>query len=375
MSDDILFDATTLNDLELDNRAGLAPMTRVSATADGRATEQMARYYAKFAEGGFSFLVTEGVYTDDTYSQGYLNQPGLVTEDHVEAWTQVTDAVHDFDTPIVAQLMHAGAQVQENPNVESDETIAPSAVQPDGEKSEAYGGSGEYAVPREATLDDLDAVREGFVESATNAVEAGFDGVEIHSANGYLLNEFLAADANQRDDEYGGAPEARVRFPAEVVSAVVEAVPDEFVVGVRVSQTKVTDDSYEWVEGVDAAAVFFEELSAAGADYVHTVDSDAAGPTFGEDGPSLAETAVEYVTDETVVVANGGLGDPDAARAAVDSGADLVTLGTSALANPDWPARVAADADLDQFDPAAFLAPTASISDHETPTDIPTADD
>ncbi|WP_396611151.1 HisA/HisF-related TIM barrel protein [Haloferax sp. S1W] len=375
MSDDVLFDTVTLNDLTLRNRAGLAPMTRVSATADGRATERMAHYYAKFADGGFSFLVTEGVYTDDAYSQGYLNQPGLVTDAHVEAWTQVTDAVHDHDTPIFAQLMHAGAQTQGNPYTDGEETIAPSAVQPDGEKSEAYGGSGEYAVPREATPDDLETVREGFVESATNAVEAGFDGVEIHAANGYLLNEFLAADSNQRDDEYGGAPVDRVRFPAEVVSAVVEATPDEFVVGVRVSQTKVTDDSYEWVEGEDAAAVFFRKFAAAGADYIHTVDANAADPTFGSDGPSLADAAAEYAPDDTVIVANGGLGDPDAARTAVESGADLFTLGTSALANPDWPSRVAAGDERDQFDPAHFLAPAATISDHEVPTDTPPADD
>ncbi|ELZ87770.1 FMN oxidoreductase protein [Haloferax elongans ATCC BAA-1513] len=375
MSDDVLFDAATLNDLTLDNRAGLAPMTRVSATADGRATEEMARYYAKFGDGGFSFLVTEGVYTDDTYSQGYLNQPGLVTEDHVEAWTQVTDAVHDTDTPIFAQLMHAGAQTQGNPYTDDGDTIAPSAVQPNGEKSEAYGGSGEYAVPREATHDDLDEARAGFVAAAENAAEAGFDGVEIHSANGYFLNEFLSADANRRDDEYGGDPEDRVRFPAEVVAAVAEAVPDEFVVGVRVSQTKVTDDSYEWPEGTDAAEVFFRELSAAGADYVHTVDANTAEPTFGADGPSLAEAAATYATDDTVIVANGGLGDPDAARTAVESGADLFTLGTSALANPDWPARVAAGDDLDEFDPAHFLAPKATISDHEAPAETRPADD
>ncbi|WP_411967585.1 NADH:flavin oxidoreductase [Haloferax sp. YSSS75] len=375
MSDDVLFDATTVNDLTLENRAGLAPMTRVSASADGRATDEMARYYAKFADGGFSFLVTEGVYTDDAYSQGYLNQPGLVTDDHVAAWTQVTDAVHDADTPIFAQLMHAGAQSQGNPHVDGEVTLGPSPVQPAGEQAEPYGGSGEFAVSKEATAADLEVVLEGFVDAATNAVEAGFDGVEVHGANGYLLNEFLAADANQRDDEYGGTPEDRVRFPAEVVSAIDDAVPDDFVVGVRVSQTKVTDDSYEWPEGEDAAAVFFAELSSAGADYVHTTEPDATTPAFGDDGPTLADAAVEYVQDGTVVVANGGLGDPNAARQTVDAGVDLFTLGTSALANPDWPTRVADGDALEEFDPTAFLAPMARISDHEVPADAPPADD
>lgn len=370
----MLFDPTSLGELTLDNRVGLAPMTRVSATDDGRATHRMAQYYATFAEGGFSFLVSEGVYTDDAYSKGYRNQPGLVTSDHVEAWTQVTDAVHDADAAMFAQLMHSGAQNQGVPQSADQETIAPSAIQPDGEKNEAYGGDGTYPVPKKATQADLETAREGFVTAATNAHDAGFDGVELHAANGYFLNEFLSKSMNQREDEYGGEPAARVRYPAEVVAAVAEAVPDDFVVGVRVSQSMVTDYGYEWPEGVDAAAVFFEELSAAGADYVHTTERDATEPTFGSDGPSLAEAAVDHVTDDTVVIANGGLGTPEAARAALEAGAHLVTLGTSALANPDWPTRVAAGDALEQFDRETLLKPEATISDSELSVDAPPAD-
>jgi 2,4-dienoyl-CoA reductase-like NADH-dependent reductase (Old Yellow Enzyme family) len=370
----MLFDSTSLGEVELDNRVGLAPMTRVSATADGRATDEMAQYYAKFAEGGFSFLVTEGVYTDDAYSKGYLNQPGLVTADHVDAWTPVIDAVHDAGSAIFAQLMHCGAQTQGIPPSQDDEAIAPSPVQPNGEKSEAYGGSGPYPVPKEATKEDLETAREGFVTAAQNADDAGFDGVEIHGANGYFLNEFLSTTMNQRDDEYGGDPSNRVRYPAEVVSAIAEAVPEEFIVGIRVSQTMVTDDEYQWPEGEDAAEVFFEELSAAGADYIHTTEPDATAPTFGADGPTLAEAAVEYVTDDTVVIANGGLGTPEAARTAIDKGADLLTLATGALANPDWPARVADGRDLADFDYRSFLSPEATISEHELSIDAPPAD-
>nr|WP_304447126.1 NADH:flavin oxidoreductase [Halomarina sp. PSRA2] len=291
---DVLFDRTALDGLTLDNRVGLAPMTRVSATDDGRATEEMARYYRKFAEGGFSFLLTEGVYTDDEYSQGYLNQPGLVTDEQVRAWEPVTAAVHDADTPVFAQLMHAGAQAQGNPHVDDGETLAPSSIRPAGEMAEAYGGSGAFPVPNEATTEDLDAAREGFVDAALNAHEAGFDGVELHAANGYLLNEFLASDANRRDDEYGGDPEDRVRYPAEVLAAVADAVPEDFVVGVRVSQTKVTDDDYRWVEGERAAEVFFEALSAD-ADYLHVTEPAITEPAFGDEGPTLAEAAAAAV--------------------------------------------------------------------------------
>ncbi|MDS0296071.1 NADH:flavin oxidoreductase [Halogeometricum luteum] len=372
---DSLFDAVTLNDIELDGRVGLAPMTRVSATDDGRATDEMARYYAKFADGGFSFLITEGTYTDDAYSQGYLNQPGLVTDEQVEAWRGVVDAVHDAEAPIFAQLMHAGAQAQGNPHVEDGETIAPSGVQPEGEMAEAYGGSGEYYVPNRATKEQLEDAREGFVEAAKNARKAGFEGVEIHAANGYLLNEFLAADANRRDDEFGGDPEARARYPASVVEAVAEELPEEFVVGVRVSQTKVSDAEYEWAEGEDAAEAFFGAFSDAGADYLHVTDPDVTAPAFGDGGPTLAEHAVEY--GDAPVVANGGLTDPEDARGAVEAGSDLVTLATGALANPDWPRRVRSGADvedLDEFDPEAFLAPSASIADHEVPSEA-SADD
>lgn len=361
----MMFNSVSLGDLTLNNRIGLAPMTRVSAMDDGRATSRMAQYYTKFAKGGFSFLITEGVYTDNAYSKGYNNQPGLVTDDHVEAWTQVTDAVHDAGGVIFAQLMHCGAQNQGIPRESDQETIAPSAVKPDGEKNEAYGGNGPYPKPKEADKEDLENARRGFVAAAVNAHEAGFDGVEIHAANGYLLNEFLSDKMNQREDEYGGSPEARVQYPADVVDSIVSAVPENFIVGVRVSQSMVTDYSYVWPEGEEAAAVFFEMLSNTGADYIHTTERYATEPTFGDDGPSLMEAADKYVTDDTVVIANGGLGTPEAARQAIDDGADLVTLGTSALANPDWPSRVVAGKELAQFDRTQLLEPKAVISDEE----------
>ncbi|WP_435334346.1 tRNA-dihydrouridine synthase [Haloarchaeobius sp. TZWWS8] len=361
---DVLFDEFAFDGVSLDNRVGLAPMTRASATEDGRATERMTRYYAKFARGGFGFLVTEGTYVDQRHSQGYLNQPGLATDEQVDAWEQVTEAVHDEGSPILAQLMHAGALSQGNPH--ADETVAPSAVQPVGEQSELYGGEGEFATPRELTVDELDEIRDSFVESAKNAHDAGFDGVELHAANGYLLNEFIARDANQRDDEYGGSTENRVRYPAEVVDSVREELPDEFVVGVRVSQTKTNDGEYEWKDGADDAAVVFSALADAGADFVHVTDPDITAPAFGEDGQTFAEFAVEHA--ETTVVANGGLGDPDDAAAVVEAtGADLVTVGKSALSNPDWPQQVEAGEDLDPFDFENILLPQATLSDHEIP--------
>ncbi len=370
----MLFDSTAVGAAKLDNRVGVAPMTRVSATADGRATEEMAQYYATFATGGFSFVVTEGTYTDDAYSKGYLNQPGLVTTEHVRAWRTVVDAVHDAGGVIFAQLMHCGAQNQGIPSDCDQETIAPSAVQPDAEKKEEYGGDGRYPTAKRATTADLAAVKNGFVAAARNAHKAGFDGIELHGANGYFLNEFLSTSMNRRDDEYGGDPQARVRYPTEVVSAVSGAVPEEFVVGIRISQSMVTDYGYVWPKGEDAAAVFFERLSTAGADYIHTTERDATASTFGEDGPSLAKAAKIYSVPDTVVIANGGLGTPAVARESLGDAADLVTLGRRALANPDWPHRVATGADLAEFDRTSRLKPEASISEEELSLDVPPAE-
>ncbi|WP_336362227.1 NADH:flavin oxidoreductase [Halalkalicoccus salilacus] len=362
--DDPLFEEFRLSGLELENRVGLSPMTRISATETGRATDQMAEYYARFARGGFSFLITEGIYTDEAHSQGYAGQPGLATDEQAASWEPVTDAVHEEDAPIIAQLMHAGPLVQGNRFV--DRPIAPSEVPPKGEPLEAYGGSDEFATPRAMTDEDVEDVIEGFVDAARRAEDAGFNGVEIHGANGYLLDSFLTEYTNDRDDEYGGSPESRVRFPAEVVEAVREAVSEEFVVGIRISQSKVNDPDYRW-SGEEEAETVFGALSAAGVDYLHVTEAAITSPAFdSESGPTLSELAARY--GDVPVIANGGLTDPELARDVLETGdADLLTLATGALANPDWPQRVAEGRELDAFDPEETLQPDASINEFELP--------
>lgn len=367
MTDDPLFEEFELNGHELDNRVGLAPMTRTSATDEGRPTDRMARYYASFARGGFSFLVTEGTHPDATHSQGYHNQPGLATDEQAAAWEPVVDAVHDEGSPIFAQLMHAGAQTQGNRY--GDDSVAPSAYRPPGEMAEMYGGSGPF--PEADPLDKagLANAKEGFVAAAERAVDAGFDGVEVHAANGYLLHEFVDPLVNDRDDEYGGSPENRARFPAEVTAAIDEAMPDGFVVGVRASQAAVTDEERVWPDGEATAAALFAALSDAGADYVHVTGGDATAPEVPDTDRTLAELAAENVADGVAVIANGSLGDPEKARAALADGADLITLGTGALANHDWPDRVRAGEPLDDLDPGVVFQPDASLSDAEVPGD------
>ncbi|VTT88189.1 NADH:flavin oxidoreductases, Old Yellow Enzyme family [Halorubrum sp. DM2] len=367
MADDPLFDEFELNGHALDNRVGLAPMTRTSATDEGHPTDRMARYYASFARGGFSFLVTEGVHPDATHSQGYPNQPGLATDEQAAAWEPVVDAVHEAGSPIIAQLMHAGAQAQGNRYGLGP--VAPSPYRPPGEMAEMYGGSGEF--PEADGLDDegLADVKTDFVAAAERALDAGFDGIEVHAANGYLLHEFVDPLVNDRDDEYGGSPENRARFPAEVTAAIDEATPDEFVVGVRASQAAVADQERVWPDGEATAAALFGALSDAGADYVHVTGGDATAPEVPDTDRTLAELAADHAGDDVAVIANGSLGDPENARAALADGSDLITLGTGALANHDWPDRVRAGEPLDDLDPSVVFQPDASLSDAEIPGD------
>lgn len=354
---DPLFDEVSIGESTLENRVGLAPMTRTSAAPDGAATGRMRRYYANFADGGFSVIITEGTYPE-TRGQGYDNQPGLATDEQATAWEPVVDAVHDAGAPILAQLMHAGPLTQ----AERGEAVGPSAVTPKGEQLPIYGGEGTFPTPRALSTAELDEIRESFVSAAERAVDAGFDGVELHGANGYLLDTFLTAPLNERTDEYGGSPEARARFPKEVLDAVIEATPDSFVVGIRLSQTKVNDDEHRW-----NAAEAETYLALDAGDYVHVTDPDITTPAFEGTDRTLAELAIEHA--ETTVIANGGLTAPADARRTLEAGADLVTLARGALANPDWPARVAADESLSAFDFEATLTPKATINEHEAPSD------
>jgi 2,4-dienoyl-CoA reductase-like NADH-dependent reductase (Old Yellow Enzyme family) len=355
-----LWQPATLGRTALANSVALAPMTRISAEEDGRANARMADYYAAYADGGFGLLITEGVYPDTEHSQGYLFQPGLATPAQTDAWAPVVAGVHAAGAKIFAQLMHAGAQAQGNRFTAA--TIGPSAVPPRGEQLAFYRGSGPYPTPAEITPAQLDRVRDGFVTAALNARAAGFDGVEIHGANGYLLDQFLTDYLNRRTDAYGGSPANRVRLAAEVCRAVRDAAGPEFTVGIRISQAKVSDTRHKWTGGCAEAEVVFGALGRSGIDFVHTTEHRAHAPAFGE-GDSLAALAKRHAG--VPVIANGNLDDPATAAALLAAGsADVVALGKAALANKDWPRRVRAGHPLAEL-PGDLLSPLADIKDTE----------
>lgn len=211
-------------------------------------------------------------------------------------------------------------------------------------------------------MDEIDQVKQAFAAAAGRAKAAGFDGVEIHGANGYLLDQFLTFHTNLRTDQYGGPTENRVRLLVEVSQAVRAEVGAGYAVGIRISQSKVNDYQHKWAEGEQDARIIFERLAAAGLDYIHTTEFDAGAPAFG-DGESLAALAKRY--GKLPVIANGQLGDHDKAATLVERGdATIVTLGKTALANPDWPLRVALDAPVAEFD-YALLQPLANIKASE----------
>ncbi|MFD7008466.1 NADH:flavin oxidoreductase [Rhodococcus jostii] len=359
-----LFEPYRLGNIPLRNRVLLSPMTRVSAEADGTVSKRVAEYYRIFAAGGFAAVVTEGSYIDTAHSQTYLHQPGLARDEHIESWRSVTDAVHTEGAAVIAQLQHAGPQSQGNPHTTG--VRGPSDIAAKGEQLAMYRGSGPYGRPTALTVGEISEIRKAFVAAARRAQKAGFDGVEIHGANGYLLDAFLTDYFNHRNDQYGSSVANRVRLAVEVVHDVREAVGDSFVIGIRISQGKVSDLRHKWSGGVEDARTIFGALSDSEVDYIHTTEPVTSDPAFPDHDPrSLAALASEFAPNVTII-ANGGLDTGDTAAHLIDSGqADLVTIGKSALANRDWPTRVRESRQLHEpFAPSRF-GDLATVQDWE----------
>jgi len=352
-----LFSPSQIGNVGLANRAIVSPMTRTSATVDGIVTPQMVDYYAEYARGGWGLIATEATYIDEKHSQGYSQQPGIANAAQQDSWRAVVDAVHEAGVPIFLQLFHAGAVNQGNQWV--DGSIAPSAVQPVGEQIDRYDGSGPFQAPREITRDEMDDVAASFAAAAQRAVEVGFDGIEVHGANGYLMDQFLTTYTNHRTDEYGGAIDNRVRYHIDVMAAVRGAVDPAVPVGVRVSQTKVNDLKYSWPGGDTDAKVVFGRLGEIGNIFIDIAAHLGCAPVFDTDN-SLAGLAKRY--SGLTVIANGKLHDPaEAERALTQENVDFVALAKGALADPAWPRKIAAGNVPIAFDPG-MVSPLATLS-------------
>jgi 2,4-dienoyl-CoA reductase-like NADH-dependent reductase (Old Yellow Enzyme family) len=346
----------------LRNRLAVAPMTRVSATEDGLATDAMRRYYARFGAGGFGLVITEGLYPDLAHSQGYRNQPGLATDAQAASWKAITAHAHAHQARVFAQLMHAGALSQENRY--RTHNLAPSAIRPKGKQMGFYYGEGDYAEPAEIDEAGIAGVIAGFVDAAIRAVRiGGFDGIEIHGANGYLLDQFLTADTNRRSDRWGGDAAGRVTLLVEVLEAVKAAVGDAVPVGIRISQGKVNDFTAKWPGREADAQAIFQSLAAAGADFIHVTEFEAWQPAFDGGADSLVALARRYAP-ATPIIANGSLHDEARAHQAMALGADVIAVGRGALANPDLPRIFEQGSAPRPFD-SAILGPIADVKESE----------
>ncbi|ROR32749.1 alkene reductase [Inmirania thermothiophila] len=339
-----LFDPLHLGALELPNRVLMAPMTRNRAP-DTVPTPLMAVYYAQRAEAGL--IITEATQVSPQ-GVGYPATPGIHTEAQVSGWRRVTQAVHDAGGRIFCQLWHVGRI--SHPDLQPDGAlpVAPSAVRPQGEAFTPQGPK-PFVTPRALEADEIPGVIEQFARAAENARRAGFDGVEIHAANGYLIDQFLRDGSNRRTDAWGGPPERRARLLVEVTAAVVE-VWGGGRVGVRLSPLNPFND----MRDSNPEATFLcpvRALQRFGLAYLHVTEAGAETP--GAAGPAF-DLAVLRRAWRGVYVANGGYDPARAAEAVGEGRADAVAFGRLFLANPDLVTRLRLGAPLNEPDPATF---------------------
>ena len=344
-----LFDPAAVGPLTLANRVVMSPMTRCRALADHTPTELMVEYYRQRAGAGL--ILSEGTFVHPT-GTGWDHCGGLYDDRHVDAWRLVTDAVHRQGGRISCQLWHTG-RVTSPQQVPGGRVLSAVAHDPP-ESVVAHAGNGSEEVTAgpasEMTADDMQAVIDGYAAATARAKEAGFDGVELHAANGYLIDQFLRDGVNTREDEYGGSAAARVKFPTAVVEAIVGAWSADRV-GVRVSPVGV----YNAMQDSDPEATFatfVDELNRLGVAFLDVVEP--ANP-FDPDGVGLNRPAVCNQLRERfegAYIANGGY-DRQSADAVLAAGqADLVAFGRPFIGNPDLVIRLKLDVELADSDHA-----------------------
>lgn len=335
-----LFQPLRAGALELASRVVMAPMTRRRAGKGGEPTSLTAQYYAQRATAGL--IVSEAAVVEPG-AGGVPGSPGIHTEEQVEGWRGVVDAVHGEGGLIVTQLWHAG-RVSHPDWLSGAQPVAPSPVAVAGELPGPPGGP--YPEPRPLEVRELPGVVQAFVNAAARARDAGFDGVEVHAAQGYLLDQFLRASANRRRDAYGGSPERRVRLLLEVVDAVADSwAPGR--VGVQISPTSPFNDMSD-PDPVGLFSLVAERLATVGIAYLHVhepVDGQAGGPKVAP-----------YVRERFpgVLMLNGGYDGVTATRAVAGGAADLISFGRPFISNPDLPRRLEMGAPLRRPDPRTF---------------------
>lgn len=347
----MLFTPLSEPSLPLRNRIVMAPMTRSRAVDHNTPNALMAEYYGQRASAGL--IVTEGT-SPSPNGLGYARIPGLFTEAHVQGWKQVTDAVHAQGGKIFVQLMHTG-RVSHVANLPAGaEVLAPTAEVCPGEMFTDTQGMQPHSAPRAMTEDDIAHAVAEYARSAQLAIDAGFDGVELHAANGYLIEQFLNANVNHRTDGYGGGIEGRNRFALEVVRATVAAIGADKV-GIRLSPYGVFNGMGAYPEVEAQYLALTEALAQLGILYVHLLDHSALG---APPVPAELKLRLREAFQRTFILA-GGFDRAGAQRALQSGHADLIAFGRPFIANPDLVERLQRHAGLNPVDMATFYTPGA----------------
>jgi N-ethylmaleimide reductase len=336
-----LFEPVKIGNIELKNRLGMAPMTRSRALPDGTPSDLAAEYYGQRASVGL--IISEGTQPSDD-GQGYSNTPGIYTESHIEGWKKVTSKVHNEGGRIFVQLMHVGRVSHPDNTPHHRQAVAPSAIAPNIEIFTAQGMK-EIPTPRALSEGEIKDVINEFRLAARAAVEAGADGVEIHGANGYLIQQFLSENANQRQDAYGGTIENRSRFAIEVAKAVVNEIGPERT-GIRFSPQGTLNGIEEGETSSEMYRYLISELDKLNLAYLHIMH-------FGNE--SLLQDIRQHWSQALLVNRAGRTLD----QLTIDLDnelADVITVGTWMIANPDFVERLKLDAPLNTPDKNTIYA-------------------
>lgn len=341
-----LLQQTKLGDLVLQNSMAMAPMTRSRANAEGIVNELTVRYYEQRASAGL--LISEAI-NISAQAQGSPFTPGIYTPEQIAAWKEVTKAVHDKGGKIVAQLWHTG-RVGHSIDKGGVLPVAPSAIGIQGQQHFTSQGPKAYETPRALETAEVKAIVQDYKQAAINAIEAGFDGVELHAAFGYLPNQFLVESANQRTDEYGGSIENRSRFVLEVMQAMVDAL-GENKVAIKISPS-IPFNSIIDSNPTELFSYLLQELNALPLLYVQLMN--AMFPT--DDLPKYPRDVIGVFAKETqhLVMANGGYTRETGEQELERGIAKMISYGTLFIANPDLPKRFELNATLNEADRATM---------------------
>ncbi len=347
---DVLFDPYMLGDLRLPNRVIMAPLTRSRAKQPGDIPWELnATYYAQRAGAGL--IIAEATQISPQ-GKGYAFTPGIHSDEQVEGWTKVTSAVHQEGGRIILQLWHVGRISRPELQPNGEKPVAPSAIRPDGAQTfiDEKSGMMDILEPRALDAEEIPEIVEQYRRAAENARRAGFDGVEIHGANGYLIDQFIRSGSNQRSDSYGGSIENRLRFPLMVVDAVVD-VWGEQRTGIRLSPTGTFNDMHD-DDPVATYGTLAGLLNDRGIAYIEVVEDSFQGNNV-EGRPESVINAIRTSFSGTYI-GNGNY-TADEARQRINAGlCDLVSFGRPFISNPDLPERFRQGAPLNEYDSNTF---------------------